>query len=89
MFNLTILCITLAIITAAFWASEWPWGKKGMEFVRESRFLLMDVFFTIVIVKVFSLGGLIGTTMGFAISNVISLAILFSRHTSTKEEEPC
>lgn len=79
MFTLTIFCVVLACITATFWLSEWPWGKKGMDAIKGMKYLMADIFFTILIVKVFSLGGLIGTCMGFAISNIISLGIMFSR----------
>jgi len=49
-----------------------------------SKFLIIDVSCTILIVAVFNLGGLIGTTMGFAISNVISIALAIAR---TKEKK--
>lgn len=90
MFNLTIICIILAAITACFWCSEWAWGKKGMEFIKGSKYLIMDIVLTIAIVKVFSLGGLIGTCMGFVISNVISLFLMFARLNQNKEQgEEC
>ena len=89
MFNLTIICILLAAITACFWCSEWPWGKHGTEAIKGAKYLVMDIVLTIVIVKVFSLGGLVGTCMGFVISNVISLFLLFARLGEGKEGAEC
>lgn len=103
MFNLTIICIALATLTATFWVMEaipayhamnkQPKWHKGIKAIMNpficiswlssvaftSKYLIVDIICTLIVVNIFGLGGLIGTTMGFAISNVISFALFIAR----------
>src|SRR5574343_1660737 len=69
---------------------EWKKGLKAvfnisiatkwiLNMISQSKWLIINIICTVLIVKIFSLGGLIGTCMGFMISNVISLSLLIAR----------
>lgn len=110
MFNLTIICLILAGITATFWVVEAApvynaltsikqpkWKEKGIlaafinffyaicyvlsfiQILKHGKSLIIDVICTVAIVSTFSFGGLIGTAMGFMISNIISTALLIAK----------
>lgn len=51
---------------------------KALALLPKGGYLIADVVSTVSITMIFGLGGLIGTTMALAISNVISIALLTS-----------
>ena len=52
-----------------------------------AKFFIIDFTATVVLAGIFSLGGVVGTTMGLSISNVISVALLIAMNKKPVTEE--
>lgn len=98
---ITLFCVTMAILSAAFWVEEARRGavERSMiptysildkvmfspRYIYSFRILGLDLLCTFILAGGlniggltigFQMGGVIGTTMGLAISNVISINLL-------------